>query len=180
MKILRAPMVHFLILGAALFFLLERASGDGRSSTRRIVVTRGRIESLAEGFLRVWKRPPTAAELRGLVEEHVKEEVYYREAIAIGLDRQDWFLRQHLRRKLEFLKDDLALDAEPTDEDLETHLAQNREEFLVDGEVPPLQEIRAAVQASWIAAKRREAMDSYYQDLRSRYTVRVATDNASR
>lgn len=174
MKIRRAAMVHFLILGAGLFFLLERASGGGRSSARRIVVSRGQVESLAEGFTLVWKRPPTADELRGLVGEHVKDEVYYREARALGLDREDWFLRQHLRRKLEFLKDDLALDAEPTEEELQAHLARNREEFVRDGELPPLDELRPALEASWVAAKRRERLDAYYEELRRQYVVRVA------
>ncbi len=173
MRVWRSSIVHFLVLGSLLFFLLERASG-GRANERRIVVAPGQVESLAEGFLSVWKRPPTADELRGLVMEHVKEEVYYREARALGLDREDWFLRQHLRRKLEFLKDDLALDAEPTEEELEAHLARNRGEFERDGELPPLGEIVSLVRASWIAAERREAMDAFYQELRRQYRVRVA------
>jgi hypothetical protein len=165
--------VRFLVLGALLFFLVERFSGDSRANERRIVVTRGQVESLAEGFTSVWKRPPTPEELRGLVLEHVKEEVYFREARALALDRDDWFLRQHLRRKLEFLKDDLALDAEPTEDELEAHLALNRDEFERAGELPRLDEIRPEVLASWVAAKRREGLDAYYQELRRQYVVRV-------
>jgi hypothetical protein len=165
--------VRFLVLGALLFFLVERFSGDSRANERRIVVTRGQVESLAEGFTSVWKRPPTGDELRGLVMEYVKEEVYFREARSMGLDRDDWFLRQHLRRKLEFLKDDVALEAEPTEDELAAHLAANRDEFERAGELPPLDEIRPEVASSWIAQKRRKALDAYYQQLRRQYVVRV-------
>jgi hypothetical protein len=153
------PLVRFLILGALLFLFLERTSG-GRSGERRIVVSRGQVESLAEGFLSVWKRPPTADELRGLVMEQVKEEVYFREARALGLNRDDWFLRQHLRRKLEFLRDDLALGAQPTEDELRAHLSQNPDEFQREGASPPLEEIRAAVEASWLATRRREGLEA--------------------
>jgi hypothetical protein len=168
-----SPLVRFLLLGALLFFLLDRFGGGDRPDERRIVVTRGQVESLAEGFTSVWKRPPTGDELRGLVMEYVKEEVYFREARAMGLDRDDWFLRQHLRRKLEFLKDEVALEAEPTEDELEAHLAANRDEFERDGELPPLDEIRPAVAASWVAAKRRDGLDAYYQELLRQYVVRV-------
>jgi hypothetical protein len=106
--------------------------------------------------------------------------MYYREALAIGLDRDDWFLRQHLRRKLLFLKEDAALDAEPNPEELEAHLAQNREEFAANGASPPVDQVRAGGLASWIDANRREATEGYPQELRRKYIVRVKGISAGR
>ncbi len=107
-RLLREPLVHFLLLGALLFLFSTWKSGP--SSSGKIVVTRARIEQLATGFARTWQRPPTQRELTGLVEDYIKEEVYVREAIATGLDRDDTIIRRRLRQKLEFLTED-ALEA---------------------------------------------------------------------
>jgi hypothetical protein len=128
-KLLREPLVHFLLLGAALFalFQLRGASADGGGG--RIVVPAGRIEALSSGFARTWRRPPTQSELEGLVDEWIREEVLYREAIARGLDRDDAVVRRRLRQKLEFLADDLADLVEPTGDQLADWLATHADRF---------------------------------------------------
>ena len=67
-------------------------------------------------------RPPTADEIRGLVDDYIREEVYYREALALGLDRDDTVIRRRLRQKMEFVSGDLAAASEPTDAELQTFL----------------------------------------------------------
>lgn len=129
---LREPLLHFLVIGAALFGLYRLVSGE-QQGPREIVVSEAQIEALAENFARTWMRPPTAAEIHGLVDEHVKEEIYYREAMAIGLDRDDTVIRRRLRQKLEFVSDDLAATREPTDAELEAYLGANTGRF----EAPP-------------------------------------------
>ena len=103
----REPLLHFLVAGAAIF-LLYRLVGGGEEGPREIVVSEAQIESLAEGFARTWMRPPTAAEIRGLVDDYIREEVYYREAMTLGLDRDDTVIRRRLRQKMEFVSDDVA------------------------------------------------------------------------
>jgi hypothetical protein len=125
---LREPLLHFLLIGAAIF-LLYRAVGTGEDAPREIVVSEAQIEALAENFARTWMRPPTASEIRGLVDEHVKEEIYYREAISIGLDRDDTVIRRRLRQKMEFISDDVASAREPTDAELAAFLKANAESF---------------------------------------------------
>jgi len=71
-KLLREPLVHFLILGAAVFLLFNVAAKPGAPQDGRIVVTPGKIEQLAIGFSRTWQRPPTVEELNGLIEDQVK------------------------------------------------------------------------------------------------------------
>jgi hypothetical protein len=130
---LREPLLQFLVLGLALFLLFEwRGSGTGSS---RIVVTSGQIEQFASGFARTWQRPPTQAELKGLVDEHVKEEIATREAIATGLDRDDTIIRRRLRQKLEFLAEDAADQAPPTDAEVQGWLEAHPDAFRTESQV---------------------------------------------
>ena len=114
-KLLREPLVQFLLLGALLFVLLRRgrAGGPGRGTTR-ITITPGLVEHLASGFARTWQQPPTDEELKGLIDEHVKEEIATREAVAMGLDEDDTIIRRRLRQKLEFLVEGAADQVPPT------------------------------------------------------------------
>ncbi len=132
MKILREPLVHFLFLGAVLFLIFGLTNQSGTtSSDQRVVVSVGRIEQLATVFGKTWQRPPTSEELKGLIDDFVLEEVYYRQAVAMGIDRDDTIIRRRLRQKLEFLTDDVSSLVEPTDEELAAYLADNQETFRV-------------------------------------------------
>ncbi|MGD8310107.1 MAG: peptidylprolyl isomerase [Chromatiales bacterium] len=132
-RILREPMVHFLVVGAAIFALAAQFGGEQVSAPRdRIVVTEGRIQQLAQIFTRTWQRPPTAQELRGLVDAHVKEEVYYREALKLGLDRDDTIIRRRLQQKMVFLAEPSQEALDATDTELKAYLAANQAEFHVE------------------------------------------------
>ena len=133
---LREPLVHFLLLGAALFALdagLRPAAAPVAST--EIVVSEARIASLAQNFRRTWQRPPTKEELDGLVESFVKEEVLVREALALGLDRDDAIIRRRLQQKMEFVSEEAAASVQPTDEDLARYLAANADAFRVEARV---------------------------------------------
>jgi hypothetical protein len=279
MQLLREPLLHFLLLGAMLFggFALL---GD-RSSARpsQIVVTPGHIEHLTVSFARTWQRPPTAQELAGLIDDYIREEVLYREAVAMGLDRDDTIVRRRLRQKLEFLTEEAAEMAPPSEAELHAFLQQHAEAFRVeprlafrhvylrrdrrgaavdaaaaqllaqlstgdavtdpaalgdpfllppefalssrseiarlfgdtfatqlqhldpgrwtgpieseyglhlvfvrervDGRVPALAEVRQAVQREWLAARRKDVNEQFYQRLRARYTVVVEQPQAA-
>jgi len=133
-RLLREPLAHFLALGA-LLYAVWLVAGDAPDRSNEIVVSPGEIESLTEGFRRTWQRPPTETELRGLVEERVKEEVFFREAKAMGLDQDDQVIRRRMRQKLEFLTEDLASQAEPTREELQAYLDAHVEAFRQDDRV---------------------------------------------
>jgi hypothetical protein len=127
--LLREPLVQFIALGAALFALYGVLDRDRADAPGAIVVSRGQIEHLTMGFGRVWQRPPTAEELGGLIRDHIREEVYYREAVAIGLDRDDTVIRRRLRQKLEFVSEDIAALAEPSESDLKAFLESHPDRF---------------------------------------------------
>jgi hypothetical protein len=129
-RVVREPLLHFLVLGAALFGLYAVAGVRRGEATPQgeIVVTDGRIRSVVETFSRQWGRPPSQDELTGLLRDFVREEVLAREAMALGLDRDDTIVRRRLAQKMEFISDDVSVAA-PTDEDLREYLAAHPERF---------------------------------------------------
>lgn len=128
-RLLREPLVHFLLLGGVLFAadgtLVKRASTE----PGKIVVSQIRIDHLKEGFARTWLREPTADELEGLIRDYIREEVYYREAMAMGLDRDDTIIRRRLQQKLEFLSENVTDLTPPTDEELRAFLQSHPDQF---------------------------------------------------
>jgi hypothetical protein len=87
---------------------------------------------MAEGFTRTWRRPPLHEELDGLIRDRVREEVSYREAIALGLDKDDTIIRRRLRQKLEFISEDIVAPEQPGDEELNAYLLAHAERFRVE------------------------------------------------
>ena len=129
MKMLRDPLIHFLVLGAGLFVLFSAVGGSGSEREEVISITPGQVNHLSEIWSKTWQRPPTDAELEGLIEEHIREEVYYREALAMRLDRDDTIVRRRMRQKFEFLMNDLANAVEPTEEELKDYLREHPDQF---------------------------------------------------
>jgi hypothetical protein len=126
----REPLVHFLVLGALLFGLFALVNDEASSkSPNQIEITASNVERLRAGWSKQWNRPPTETELKGLIESHLREEVLYREALALGLDQNDTIIRRRLAQKMEFLFEDLADQAKPTDEELKGYFNQNKDKY---------------------------------------------------
>jgi hypothetical protein len=132
MKLLREPLGHFLLLGAVLFGVFALLGDRGSERAGHIVVTPGHLEHLTVSFTRTRQRPPTAQELAGLMDDYIREEVLYREAVAMGLDRDDTIVRRRLRQKLEFLTEETAETAPPSDAELHAFLQQHPDAFRVE------------------------------------------------
>ena len=131
-RLFREPLVHFLVIGAVVFALYALVGDDKEETARdRIVVTEGRVAQLSQVFAKTWQRPPSQQELRGLVDAFIKEEVYYREAVKLGLDRDDTLIRRRMQQKMEFLsepgEDQLAGD----DAALQAYLDERKESYRV-------------------------------------------------
>jgi hypothetical protein len=129
-RLLKEPLLHFLLLGAGIFGAYHILSGA--AAPGEIVITRGRIDALEAAFARSWQRPPTATEREGLVRDYVRDEVYAREAIALGLDQDDLVIRNRLRQKLEFVAEDATAQVEPTDEELRAYLTAHPDAFRLE------------------------------------------------
>jgi hypothetical protein len=126
----REPLLHFLLIGFALFLYYDLVgSGDSEApAVKRIIVSSGHVEQLMANFERTWSRPPTEQELDAMVDSHVREEVFYREAMAMGLDQNDPMVRRRMRMKLEFMLEDLS-GQDASDEVLSDFLQRNSDSF---------------------------------------------------
>ena len=141
-KFFREPLVHFLLIGAGLFLLFgwrggpaSLPAGQSGPQSAKIVVPQSDIDQMTATFTRTWQRPPTEEEAKGLVEDFVRNEIYYREALAIGLDRDDSVIRRRMRQKMEFIFEDIAAQTEPTDEELLAYMKKHPDSYLVDPQI---------------------------------------------
>ena len=129
MRLLREPLLHFFAAGVLIFFIYSHNGGSGESSPDMISISATQIDRLTVQFTSVWRRPPTDDELDSLVDGYVREEVYYREALALGLDQNDAVVRQRMRQKIEFLTDTSAQMLEPTEDELQAFLTENEKKY---------------------------------------------------
>jgi peptidyl-prolyl cis-trans isomerase C len=129
-RLVREPLVHFLVLGAGLFALYAVINpGAATQRTTRIEVGPDELAWITTTWSQQYRRPPSDAELRSLVDEYVHDEVLYREALAMGLDRDDIIVKRRLVQKLGFLTEDVATQRPPTERELEQYFAANRERY---------------------------------------------------
>ena len=130
-QIVREPLLHFLVLGALLFAVFAWKNDEALRGPDEIVVDAQRVEALSLQFQRTWQRAPTPEELSGLVDNWVREEVLYREGLALGLDRGDPVLRRRVAQKMEFISADLV-DADPADDELRAWFEVNADNYRLD------------------------------------------------
>jgi len=128
-RLLREPLLHFFAIGGLIFLLYGAVSDTGEEPADVIVISPERIDQLTARFSSVWKRMPTDSELDGLINEDVREEVYYREALALGLDKNDTMVRRRMRQKMEFLADTGASLLKPAAGELEDYFAANKQTY---------------------------------------------------
>lgn len=132
LPLLREPLVHFLLFGALLFGAITLAS-----QARQPVVTIDAqdIEQLAKYWELQNHRAPTRAELAALINERVDEELLAREAIRLGLDKEDMIVRRRLAQKMAFTSEDVAAIPEPDDRTLQAYFEQHREGYAIASRV---------------------------------------------
>ena len=118
--VLREPLVHFLVAGALVFLVL---SGRPPNATeRRIVVDEPVLERMFNRYVQSFHRPPTPEEIDGLVQDYIRSEVYYREALRLGLDRDDEVVKKRMRNKMLALSGAEAEATQPSDTELQALL----------------------------------------------------------
>jgi hypothetical protein len=133
--LLREPLVRFFLIGGAIYVLYGLIGNTDEAVTDDIVVSAPQIQRMAQAWEKTRMRPPTQGELRALVDDYVQEEVYYREAVALGFDQDNPIIRRVLRQKMEFLGDAYQADQKPTDEELQAYLSANEALFRSDLDV---------------------------------------------
>lgn len=131
MALIREPLVHFLVAGAALFAFGGYYGGID-AGDRQITIDEAQVTRLADQWQQTWRRPPSPRELDGLIRDHIKEEVYYREGVRMGLDNDDPVIRRRLRSKMEFLATAEVENADPTDAELTRYYTANKPRYAAD------------------------------------------------
>ena len=127
--LLREPLLHFLVLGLALFLLYNAISGSRGGGDRRIVVNDATVATIVRLHQSTWKRTPTPAELKGLIDAHVRDEVLFREGAAMGLDRDDAVIRRRVQQKLVVIAEESDARAAPTDAELQAYLGKHADRY---------------------------------------------------
>ncbi len=127
-RILKEPLLHFLLLGLLLFLLYGKVAPPSAEGNR-ITVSRGAIAGLATQFQATWSRPPTAVELNGLVDSYVRDEILFREGVALGLVKDDPVIKRRVRQKLEVLIEEESRAGGASDAELTAYLSRNAVKF---------------------------------------------------
>jgi len=130
-RVLREPLVHFLLIGAVLFGLysLTQAGRTATASSKEIRLSYDELAQLVLLFRSQWRRDPTVQELDRLVENKVQQEILYREALAMSLDKDDEIVKRRMAQKMQFLAEDVAAAREPTTAELKSWFEKNGAKF---------------------------------------------------
>jgi hypothetical protein len=126
--LLGEPMLHFLLIGIALFGVYRW--GSPADSGGRIVITRGVVDDLITQHVAARGREPSTTELNHLIESYVRDEILYREGVRLGLERDDIVVKRRVRQKIEMIAEEDASTRAPTDADLSAYLAANQARFV--------------------------------------------------
>ena len=126
----KEPLLHFLIIGVMLFLVYGVLQKQETILPNQIVVSQGQVQQLAAQFKRVSLRSPTPQELDKLIEGYIRDEVFYRQGLILGLDIDDPVVKQRMRMKLEVLLEDLNEQAQPSDDVLLAFMGKNADNYI--------------------------------------------------
>ena len=130
MRLLREPLLHFLLIGAAIYLLYGAFAETAPEETdKTIVVSAAEVEWMQTSWQKRWNRFPTPEELDGLIQQYIRETVLYREALTMGLNKHDQVIRRRLAQKLEFLAKDLVALTPPTEEELVAYFEAHKDRY---------------------------------------------------
>ena len=113
-RLLKEPLVHFLLIGACIYGAYDLFGGpEEQEADLTVLVDANRVNGFAAQWQARWNRPPTREELGGVIDGYVREEILYRQAVAMGLTQDDAIFRRRMAQRLEFLTSDLAKVDDP-------------------------------------------------------------------
>ena len=131
----REPLLQFVVVGALLFlgYRLLHPETSRATDDNRIELTTDDLRQIEIAWSAQWRRPPTADEMHGLIDARVREEIFYREALNLGLEQGDTIVKRRLAQKMEFLASDVSTLPDPTTAELRTWYANNAQRFAEPG-----------------------------------------------
>ena len=123
-KVLKEPLFHFLLMGIALFLIYGLVSNE-LDDEDTIVIDNFDLDNIIASWEMQWKRLPTDEELKSLIQQNIKQEIFYQEAIKMNLDHNDEIIKRRLSQKMQFLSSDIADMNEPNDKELKDLIKKN-------------------------------------------------------
>ena len=129
-RIAREPLTHFLAIGLVILLLAQWRAGSG-SDRYRIVVDAAVEQRLAATYQQQYGGAPSNEQLQFLIDSYVRQEILYREGVALGLDRDDEIVHRRIAQKYDFLQQDASIVSEPTDAEVETFYRDHRDLYTV-------------------------------------------------
>lgn len=130
-KFLREPLFHFLLIGLGFFFLFSQLNPtEEATDSKNIIITQSKIDTMSATFLRERGRAPLPNEIQNLIKSEIREELLYREAIALGLDKDDGLIRRRLAQKMKYLFNDLSVVNKASEEELKEFISEHPEKFM--------------------------------------------------
>jgi len=177
-KLLKEPLLHFLLIGVGLFFLYSQLNNnEEQSDTQQIIIDKSKVEVLSNAFMEENGIAPSQKEIQKLLEKDIREEILYHEAISQGLDKNDRVIRHRLAQKMTYLFEDVSMLDEPSDEVLKAYLQENPEKFVNSaGNVPKYSEIKQHLKREWTAKEQQKENNAFYENLKSRYKIIIKDD----
>ena len=173
--VFREPLLHFLIVGGLLFAVYRRQSDEAAPEQEKtITISVMEIERVVAAWSKAENRAPTDVEVEQLTERRVREEILYREALALGLDRDDPSVREHLATKTEFLIGGGALFEAPTDDALRRFFEERRNDY---GGLD-FSAVRDRVSRDFAEFRQNREREAAFQRLRAQY--RIVVESAPR
>lgn len=165
LNLIREPVVLFFLLGFLVFVVYQRATGYVEQSKKRIIVSQTQVAIMEESFTKTWNRPPGEEEMEALIQDFIMDEIFYNEAVAMGLDKTDLTVKRRLRQMMEMMIDEYATIF-PSEDQLRIYLEDNPEKFRREDQITfrqlhfPMEEIEEARQF----LQRMQANEKSYSD----------------
>ena len=131
-KYLQEPLLHFLVLGGLIFLFYFYTNNGFTQIEQRIIIPQAKIDQLVYIWQKKQMRTPTRVELKEIIDAEIYNEIMSREAVKLGLEREDGVIRRRLVQKMNFVFTDLAALTEPSDAELKSYLSEHKEAFMAD------------------------------------------------
>jgi len=128
-NLFKEPFIHFIIIGIGLFLLYGLVS-EKTDSKNTIIINDFDLDNIISSWEMQWKRLPTEQELQNLIDQNIKQEIFYQEALKMNLDHNDEIIKRRLAQKMQFLSNDIAKLVEPTDKELNEYYQKHSDKYL--------------------------------------------------
>lgn len=131
-KLMNKPVIRFFFIGSIMYLIyvfIIQLNSNTQNQDNTITITSGEIMSLEEKWTSRFKRSATELEMQSLVEQHIEETILFKEAVKMGLNKNDDVIRQRMAQKLQFLSDDLIRPEPPSDDELRDFFYKNTNSY---------------------------------------------------